>query len=121
MTPKKTHVNYVYGLETGRLTRAYSEKDLGVTTTCNSFGLSWDLHVNSIILKANKMLGVFEKNLHTTNRHEILKYRRSLYLHVSLKAAVIWYATEVWSPVNSIHLSKWVERIQRGVTIRDRS
>ncbi|CAB4029413.1 Hypothetical predicted protein, partial [Paramuricea clavata] len=53
ITRKKTPVTYDYKLGTESLTRVDSEKDLGVIT---SSGLSWELQINCVISKANKML-----------------------------------------------------------------
>ena len=63
---KKSPITYDYTLGTVKLTRVCCEKDLGVIT---SNELSWDLHINSIISKANKTLGML-KNQYTSNRHK---------------------------------------------------
>ena len=105
---KKNPVNYEYTLGTERLIRVDSEKDLGVIT---SSGLSWDLHFNSFISKANKMLGVLKR---TCTLLTNMKTRLTLYL--TLVKSQFCYATEIWSPVNSTQLSNRVERIQRRAT-----
>ena len=69
---KKSPITYDYTLGTVKLIRVCNEKDLGVIT---SYELSWDLHINSIISKANKMLGVLKRtSTHLTN----IKTRRTL-------------------------------------------
>ena len=68
ITCKKTPINYDYTLGTERLTRVYSEKDLGVITTP---GLSWDLHIRCV-----------KKNLHTTNRHKNQTFSICLFLYL---------------------------------------
>ena len=104
---KKSPITYDYTLGTVKLIRVCNEKDLGVVT---SYELSWDLHINSIISKANKMLGVLKRtSTHLTN----IKTRRTLYL--SLVKSQLCYASEVWSPVNN-NLSKRVESVQRRAT-----
>ena len=105
---KKSPITYDYTLGTVKLIRVCNEKDLGVITSCE---LAWDLHINSIISKANKMLGVLKRtSTHLTD----IKTRRTLYL--SLVKSQLCYATEVWSPVNNIQLSKRVESVQRRAT-----
>ena len=108
ITRKKSPVTYDYKLGTESLTRVDSEKDLGVIT---SSGLSWELQINCVISKANKMLGVLKR---TCTQLTDMKARRTLYLtHVKSQ---LCYATEVWSPVNNIQLSKRIERVQRRAT-----
>ena len=108
ITRKKTPVTYDYKLGTESLTRVDSEKDLGVIT---SSGLSWELQINCVISKENKMLGVLKR---TCTQLTDMKARRTLYLtHVKSQ---LCYATEVWSPVNTIQLSKLIERVQRRAT-----
>ncbi|CAB3998405.1 Hypothetical predicted protein, partial [Paramuricea clavata] len=108
ITRKKTPVTYDYKLGTESLTRVDSEKDLGVIT---SSGLSWELQINCVISKANKMLGVLKR---TCTQLTDIKARRTLYLtHVKSQ---LCYASEVWSPVNNIQLSKRIERVQRRAT-----
>ncbi|CAB3986380.1 Hypothetical predicted protein, partial [Paramuricea clavata] len=43
-----------------------------------------------------------------------MKARRTLYL--SLVKSQLCYATEVWSPVNSVQISRRVEKVQRRAT-----
>ena len=98
----KNPVNYEYTLGAERLIRVDSEKDLGVIT---SSGLSRELHINSIISKANEMLGVLKR---TCTLLTSMKTRRTLYL--TLLKSHLCYATEIWSPVNSTQLSNQVEK-----------
>ena len=97
-----------YNLGTEKLTRVDNEKDLGVITSST---LSWELHINSVISKANKILGVLKR---TCCQLTDMKTRRTLYL--SLVKSQLSFATEVWSPVNSVQISKRVERVQRRAT-----
>ena len=97
-----------YTLGNEKLTQVFSEKDLGVSTSAT---LSWELHVNTIISKANKILGVLRRTcINLTDRC----IRRTLYL--SLVKSQLSHATEVWSPVKNIQLSRRVERVQRRAT-----
>ena len=106
--PQEEPITYDYTLGTVKLIRVCNEKDLGVIT---SYELSWDLHINSIISKANKMLGVLKR---TSTLLTNIKTRPTLYL--SLVKSQLCYASEVWSPVNNIQLSKRVESVQRRAT-----
>ena len=93
---------------TEKLTRVDNEKDLGVITSST---LLWELHINSVISKANKILGVLQRTCcQLTN----MKTGRTLYL--SLVKSQLSFATEVWSPVNNVQLSKRVEKVQRRAT-----
>ena len=57
------------------------------------------------------MLGILKR---TCTQLTDMKARRTLYLtHVKSQ---LCYATEVWSPVNTIQLSKLIERVQRRAT-----
>ena len=57
------------------------------------------------------MLGILKR---TCTQLTDMKARRTLYLtHVKSQ---LCYATEVWSPVNTIQLSKLIERAQRRAT-----
>ncbi len=82
-----------------KLTRVFSEKDLGVSTSAT---LSWELHVNTIISKANKILGVLRRTcINLTDRC----IRRTLY--ISLVKSQL---------VKIIQLSRRVDRVQRRAT-----
>ena len=73
--------------------------------------LSWELHITSIISKANRILGVLRR---TCTSLRDVKIRRALYL--SLVKSQLSYATEVWSPVNNNMLSRKIKRAQRRAT-----
>jgi hypothetical protein len=108
ITRKKNPIIHDYTLGSQNLTRVDSEKDLGITTTSK---LSWDIHANTIVAKANKILGVLRR---TCTKLMDMKARRTLYL--SLVKSQLCYATEVWSPVNSVQISRRVEKVQRRAT-----
>ena len=88
--------------------RVDHEKDLGIMTTIN---ITWDLHVNTVVAKANKMLGILKR---TCTSITDITIRRTLYL--SLVKSQLLYASEVWSPVNNVKLAKRVEKVQRRAT-----
>ena len=79
-----------------------------ITTTSK---LSWDIHANTIVAKTNKILGVLRR---TCTKLMDMEARRTLYL--SLVKSQLCYATEVWSPVNSVQISRRVEKVQRRAT-----
>jgi hypothetical protein len=86
ITGKKTPDTYDYKQGTESLTRIDSENDLGVITYS---GLSWELQINCVISKANKMLGVLKR---TCTQLTDIKARRTLYLaHVKSQ---LCYATQ---------------------------
>ncbi|CAB4008436.1 Hypothetical predicted protein, partial [Paramuricea clavata] len=108
VTRKKTPIIYEYTLGTEKLTRVDHEKDLGITTTTK---LSWKLHINTMVAKANKMLGILKR---TCTSITDMNTRRTLYL--SLVKSQLLYASEVWSLVNNVQLSRQVEKVQRRAT-----
>jgi hypothetical protein len=109
ITRRKNPIIHDYTLGSQNLTREDSEKDLGITTTSK---LSWDIHANTIVAKVNKMLGVLRR---TCTKLMDMKARRILYL--SLVKSQLCYATEVWSPVNIVQISRRVEKVQRRATV----
>ena len=60
VTRKKDPITYPYHLGRNDLSRVENEKDLGVTI---SYKLHWETHVNEIVSKANKQLGVLKRML----------------------------------------------------------
>jgi hypothetical protein len=101
----RKRILHTYQLGSKELLRVGQEKDLGVTLTSN---LSWDSHINVIVAKSNKLLGLLKR---TCPLLTDVKVRRTLYL--SPVKSQVNYATEVWSPVN-IHLKSKVAKIQRA-------
>ncbi len=73
--------------------------------------LSWELQVNSVFAKANKILGILKR---TCTQITEVETRRTLYL--SLVKSQLCYAKEIWSSVNSIQLSRQLEKLQRRAT-----
>ena len=93
ITRKKNPVIYEYTLGSKKLTRVDHEKDLHIMTTAN---ITWDLHVNTVVAKANKMLGILKR---TCTSIKDVTTHRSLYL--PLVKSQLLHSSEVWSPVNN--------------------
>ncbi len=72
--------------------------------------LSWNQHINQIVPKANKMLGLLRITCPLLTNCDA---RRTL--HLSLVKSQLCYATEVWSPSQSTYKTN-LERIQRRAT-----
>jgi hypothetical protein len=83
ITRKKNPIIHDYTLGSQNLTRVDSEKDLGITTTSK---LSWDIHANTIVAKANKILGVLRR---TCTKLMDMKATRTLYLSLVKPSCVI--------------------------------
>ena len=108
VTRKKDPITYPYHLGRNDLSRVENEKDLGVTI---SYKLHWETHVNEIMSKANKQIGVLKRTcLSLTN----VNIRRSLYL--TLVKSQLSYATQVWSSNRHSQLNRRIERVQRRAT-----
>ncbi|CAB3993505.1 Hypothetical predicted protein [Paramuricea clavata] len=73
--------------------------------------LQWNLHINEMVSKANRQLGVLKRTCHSLTDINI---RRTLYL--SLVKSKLSYATQVWSPIHNRQLSERIERVQRRAT-----
>ena len=86
-THKKCPIAYDYQLGSQTLTRVQEEKDLGIVLSSN---LTWNGHVNCIIFKANKLLGLLKR---TCSLLTDTKVRRSLYL--SLVKSHLTYGSEI--------------------------
>ena len=108
VTRKKDPITYPYHLGRNDLSRVESEKDLGVTI---SYKLHWETHVNEIVSKANKQLGVLKRTCLSLTDVNI---RRSLYL--TLVKSQLSYATQVWSSNHHSQLNRRIERVQRRAT-----
>ena len=75
VTRKRSPILHTYQLGCKELLRVGQEKDLGVTLTSNRY-LSWDTHINVIVAKSNKLLGLLKR---TCPLLTDVKVRRTLY------------------------------------------
>jgi hypothetical protein len=85
------------------LEKSDCERDLGVNISCD---LKWRKHINIIVAKANKVLGMLVKTF-TSRDQELWKL-----LYVSLVRPHLEFASSVWNPhlLGDIEI---VERVQR--------
>ena len=93
-----------------RLANSYpcpEEKDLGIVLSSN---LTWNAHVNGIISKSNKLLGLLKRTCPLLTDTRV---RRSLYL--SLVKSHLAYGSEIWSPNNN-YLKAILGCVQRRAT-----
>ena len=86
---KQDKRNRQYYLSNARLKCVDSYKDLGVIM---SRDLSWSNHVDTLVNKANKVLGLLKRTIGSKNR-EIFSV-----LYRSLVRPLLEYASPVWSP-----------------------
>ena len=89
------------------LTVVPSQKDLGVTITNK---LTWNVHIESIVAKANRMLGFLRRNCANIGTDS----KRILYL--SFVRSHLGYASEVWAPQTTITNIRLIESVQRRAT-----
>ena len=102
---KKNPIVYNYHLDQVQLERVHSEKDIGVVVTNT---LSWDLHAQNIVKKANGYSGLLKRTCPVLTDVSV---RRTLYLaHVKSQLS---YATQVWSPY-TISLKSAIEKVYKG-------
>ena len=100
---KQDKSKHPYYLSNTELRFVDSYKDLGVNM---SRDLSWSNHVDVIVNKANKVLGLLKRTVGSKNK-EIFSI-----LYNSLMRPILEYACPVWSP----HLAKdilAIEKVQR--------
>ena len=107
ITRKKHPICFNYKLGSTDLLKVKEEKDLGVTVTDT---LSWNPHIQNIVSKANKLLGLLKRTCPLLPDANV---RRTLYL--SIVKSQLSYATVVWSP-HHIYLKLKTERVQRRAT-----
>jgi hypothetical protein len=85
-----------------------SVKDLGVYVNCD---LSWSLHINEVVKKANKISNVI---LHGFRCHNVDLYMSAFNTYVK---PVVEYCNYVWNPVLCRDIDV-IENIQRSYTRR---
>ena len=107
---KFIHMNYSfsssYYINSQRIISANQCKDLGITFTSN---LSWSLHIDIIISKTYKILGLIRRTFHTN----CIITKKKLFL--SLVRSQIMYCSQLWRPSLIKDISS-LERVQRRAT-----
>ena len=96
-----------YYLEHVPVKATLSQKDLGILITPD---LKWNLHLQSVISKASRMLGFVRRSCFEVKDPRV---RKSMY--VTLVRSRLAYCSQVWGP-QSLKLICSVERIQRRAT-----
>ena len=94
-------------LENSELEEVKEFKDLGVITNHH---LSWNPHIDHVVSKANRMLGLIKR---TCKGLDDPKTLRTLYC--SLVRSNLEYCSVVWSPYTKRNIDK-LERVQRRAT-----
>ena len=108
VTRKKAPVSFPYHLGSKELLRVDDEKDLSVILSSK---LQWNMHINQMLSKANKQLGVLKRTCYSLTDINI---RRTLFL--SLVKSKLSLASQIWSPTQNRQLSERIERVQRRAT-----
>lgn len=88
------------------LSTIIQEKDLGVVVDSS---LSFDLHVQEVVKKANKILGLIKRTF------KYLDYTTLTLLYKSMVRSHLEYAQTVWSPYKQFSI-ELLERVQRRAT-----
>ncbi len=104
---KNTPVQTNYSVNGHIIEQVTNLKDLGVVV---SKDLSWSQHINSIVSKANKTLGLIKRICKEVKN---VKTRRTLYC--ALVRPKLEYASNVWSPYTIKH-KLLIENVQRRAT-----
>ena len=76
------------------------QRDLGIIMSSD---LSWNLHIDSIIAKAYKILGLLRRTFSNANSPDA---KKSLY--ISLVRSQLAYCSQIWRP----HLKKFIEALE---------
>ena len=101
------HSLLVLFLENSELEEVKEFKDLGIITNHH---LSWNPHIDYVVSKANRMLGLIKR---TCKGLDDLKTLRTLYC--SLVRSNLEYCSVVWSPYTKRNTDK-LERVHRRAT-----
>ncbi|MCP3849730.1 MAG: hypothetical protein GY694_05770, partial [Gammaproteobacteria bacterium] len=88
------------------LQESNEEKDLGVTFDTK---LKFDQHINTVINKANKVLGLIKRNFKCMNKFTLIT------LYKSLVRPILEYGQPVWAPFLK-RQTKLIENVQRRAT-----
>ena len=107
ITRKKNIVDSTFTLNGSQIISVTTEKDLSVHVSTK---LSWNNHIDVIISKADKMLGMIKRTC--TNECD---QKTLMILYKSLVRSQLEYASQVWSPYTKEKITA-LERVQRCAT-----
>jgi hypothetical protein len=103
MTKRRKPINNAYNMAGTPLAVVKSHPYLGVDIQCD---LRWDDHVNSVVNKASKILGMLRRNVSCCTRST----KATAFL--SLVRPLLEYASPVWDPYRTKHIDA-LEMVQR--------
>ena len=103
ITKKTGHTRPSYTLTNKALNVVDETKDLGVNITSK---LSWSLHVNQCVNKANRVLGFLKRTVGPKN------YQLFSKLYKTLVRPILEYCSPIWSPYLKKDI-KALEKVQR--------
>lgn len=103
---KRSATVFSYSLFNTPIEHVHTYKYLGVHFTSN---LSWEAHINQIVVKANQSLGFLRRTLHMANRET------KLVAYTALVRPQLEYASTTWNP-HQAYLIQKLESIQSRAT-----
>jgi hypothetical protein len=101
-------ITHNYSIGNASLSRVDNFCDLGLTVTST---MSWDLHIEKSISKANKRLGLLKRTLGYTVDESV-----KLLCYKSLVRPLVEYGTMLWSGTSKRNITK-IESLQRRASI----
>ena len=107
VTRKQMPIMYNYHMNGTQLERCDNMRDLGVIINNK---LTWKDHINSLVSKANRVMGLIKRMLGFNAPVAVNKQ-----LYTSLVRGILEYGTPVWSGM-TVHDTIRTERIQRAAT-----
>ena len=90
-------------LSTVPFARVYSFKYLGLILSCN---LSWSSHINSVIKRAKRLVGLIYRQFYSLSSSQTL-----LSLYTTIVRPILEYGSAIWDPP-SVSVSSSVESVQ---------
>ena len=107
VTQRKSPIIFNYCMDNIKLLRCANIKDIGVTLDNK---LNWSTHIESIVSKANKVMGVIKR---TVGYSAPVTVKKQLY--ISLVRSKLEYCSQIWSGT-TIQNIQLIERAQRSAT-----
>jgi hypothetical protein len=104
---KINNLAYDYNINGITLERCKHIKDLGIIINDK---LSWSMHVQSLVCKANRVMGLIKRTMGYNAAPDVNKQ-----LYISLVRSLLEYGTPVWGGM-TVHDTVLIERIQRSAT-----